>query len=153
MSLLGAYRVGSLFQNSAVLQRQECGFVTVKVRLYVRAVCRAVSVGSQRQGVAKNPCSCGTTGGDTLGGSQAVSMALDVRQHGSKTPCRWLWWNGIYRGQVTIEIIQSNSCHERRSISIFIGLNRHGNSTYKRKVLIPDRKVLIPKTKVLKEIT
>ena len=33
---------------------------------------------------------------DTLGGSQAVSMALDVRQHGSKTPCRWLWWNGIY---------------------------------------------------------
>ena len=34
---------------------------------------------------------------DTLGGSQAVSMALDVRQHGSKTPCRWLWWNGIYK--------------------------------------------------------
>jgi hypothetical protein len=33
---------------------------------------------------------------DTLGGSQAVSMALDVRQGGSDGACRWLWWNGIY---------------------------------------------------------
>ena len=43
---------------------------------------------------------------DTLGGSQAVSMALDVRQHGSKTPCRWLWWNGIYNFS-TISVCQS----------------------------------------------
>ena len=43
MSLLGAYRVGSLFQNSAVLRRQLCGFVTVKARLYVRAAAVTVS--------------------------------------------------------------------------------------------------------------
>ncbi len=70
---------------------------------------------------------------DTLGGSQAVSMALDVRQHGSKTPCRWLWWNGIYKRYSNLKYKYGNRHFRCRGYYVStVGGNKNGIAKYIR---------------------